>query len=120
MKRFILFTVLTAAFLTMSSTLLMAVNEPTSPSKPNATEVNIVGIHDDRFEPRTFNVPLGMNVTWLNYGTQIHTVTSNDGLFDSGDLVPGRGFSKTFTQPGTYRYFCRHHPEMWGVIIVGQ
>jgi plastocyanin len=39
-------------------------------------------------------------------------------LFDSGTLSPGDTFQHTFTDQGTYEYFCKIHPGMRGTIRV--
>ena len=64
-------------------------------------------------------------VTWTNKGRVPHTTTSGvdgkpDGLWDTKHLVRGESFSYAFTQPGTYRYFCRPHHGlgMKGVVVV--
>jgi hypothetical protein len=57
-------------------------------------------------------------VTWTNAGSRQHTVTADDGSFDSGRLDPGEQFSQTFDQPGTFTYFCGFHPEMQGSVVV--
>ena len=72
------------------------------------------------FKPQTINVAPGTTVHWVNYGKELHTVTSRDGLFDS-ELPPGASYSFTFHQPGTYHYFCRPHEKMGmvGTVVVG-
>jgi plastocyanin len=83
------------------------------------TEAWRVAINDNYFEPRTLEVPVGATVTWTNYGGNAHTVTSYRGLFDSGELKYGATFSRTFSEPGSYHYNCKLHPnEMGGAIIV--
>jgi hypothetical protein len=57
-------------------------------------------------------------VTWTNTGQRTHTVSADDGSFDSGRLDPGETFSHTFTEPGTFSYHCGFHPEMLGTITV--
>jgi plastocyanin len=49
-----------------------------------------------------------------------HTATSTKKprLFDSGTLDTDDKFSRVFTAPGTYEYFCAVHPHMTGQIIV--
>ena len=59
-------------------------------------------------------------MTWTNTGSRPHTVTADDGSFDSGRLDPGEQFSQTFDQPGTFTYHCGFHPEMQGSIVVGR
>jgi plastocyanin len=39
-------------------------------------------------------------------------------MFDSGDIAPGETFSYTFTEAGTFDYFCTPHPWMMGTVIV--
>jgi plastocyanin len=64
----------------------------------------------------------GTTVTWHNNDAVRHTVTSDTGLFD-GNLPGGADFQFTFSQPGTYPYYCKPHggpggKGMSGVIIV--
>src|SRR5215208_435132 len=77
-----------------------------------------VSVVDFAFEPGTVSVPAGATVTWTNTGSRPHTVTADDGSFDSGRLDPGEQFSQTFDQPGTFAYHCGFHPEMQGSIAV--
>lgn len=86
-----------------------------------ATTTIRIGAADNYFEPGTVNVQPGTTVRWVNNGKHKHTVTSNDDLWDSGDLAPGATYSVTFTRPGTYYYYCRHHTndKMQGTIVVG-
>ncbi len=72
------------------------------------------------FSPATVTIPVGTTVTWVNRTSVIHTVTSRTGAFDSGDVPPGREFKYTFTQAGTYDYYCRYHAAMSGRIVVEQ
>jgi len=77
-----------------------------------------VEIGDSAFSPATLTIGVGDTVTWRNADDRPHTVTSNDGAFDSGNLDEGQGFSFTFTEPGTYTYLCEYHSEMQATIIV--
>jgi plastocyanin len=77
-----------------------------------------VQVIDFAFEPGTLTVPAGATVTWTNAGSRPHTVTADDGSFDSGRLDPGEQFSQTFDQPGTFAYHCGFHPDMQGSIVV--
>jgi plastocyanin len=64
---------------------------------------------DNFFAPASTTIQVGETVTWTNSGQVIHTVTANDGSFDSGNLNPGQSFNHTFTQPGTFPYYCQPH-----------
>src|SRR5215207_5859665 len=84
-------------------------------AQQDASPVQVV---DFAFEPGMLTVPAGATVTWTNAGSRTHTVTADDGSFDSGRLDPGEQFSQTFDQPGTFTYFCGFHPEMQGSVVV--
>jgi amicyanin len=77
-----------------------------------------VAIADFAFEPATLTITAGDTVTWTNEDAMVHTATSVDGSFDSGDLDQGESYSLTFTTPGTYAYLCTPHPTMTGRIVV--
>jgi YVTN family beta-propeller protein len=66
----------------------------------------------------TLRVKAGQTVTWTNRDSVPHTVTSDDGLWDSSDIAPGKGFSRRFDVPGTYAYHCGIHPSMQATVIV--
>lgn len=57
-------------------------------------------------------------VLWTNDDTTEHTVTADDGSFDSGPISPGDNFDNTFDTPGDFGYHCSIHPFMTGVVIV--
>ncbi len=85
------------------------------PPPPAAGDVNIV---DRSFQPASLTVGVGGTVTWANNDGDEHTVTANDGLFDSGIFGGGATYSRTFGSAGTYAYFCIIHPDMTGTITV--
>jgi len=75
--------------------------------------------------PNTFTVAINNQVTWRNDDTAAHTVTSGDptngadGLFDSSLIASGSLFSFTFSNSGTFPYYCTLHPWMTGTIVAG-
>jgi predicted secreted protein with PEFG-CTERM motif len=78
------------------------------------------------FDPANAEVTPGTEVEWTNDDTASHTVTSgspNDNttgtVFDSGLVKAGGDFKFTFTDAGTYNYFCQVHPWMTGMVTVG-
>jgi len=92
-----------------------------SQSGSATTDVTVVKIPSGgTFTPEEITVVIGVNntVTWTNNDLIMHTVTSDTGLFDSGDLKPGASWSFTFNQPGTYSYRCSIHSWMLGVANV--
>jgi plastocyanin len=77
-----------------------------------------VAIRDFAFSPASLTVAVGTTVTWTDDDTATHTVTADDGSFDSRNLSSGGTFSRTFTASGTYAYHCAIHSSMKGTIVV--
>lgn len=75
-------------------------------------------IVDFGFQPSPITVNVGTTVTWTNTGSASHTVTADDGSFDSGTLSSGSTFSQPFTKAGTYAYHCKIHSSMTATVIV--
>lgn len=74
-------------------------------------------IVDRAFQPKRIEIGQGTRVKWVNKGDEVHTVTSNTGLFDSGSLAPGDSFAKRFKDTGVFRFHCEEHPEMRGKVL---
>jgi len=79
---------------------------------------NQVTIANFKFTPSTLTIKVGSSVTWINNDAATHTATSNNSVFDSGDLPTGKSFTYKFNAVGTYPYICIYHPEMVATIIV--
>src|SRR5829696_7831253 len=78
-----------------------------------------VDIEDFYFEPADVAIQPGDTIMWVNRGNTPHTVTSDDGQFDSEVLNPGESFMFTFPEAGTFNYHCEIHPFMTGSVTVG-
>jgi plastocyanin len=68
--------------------------------------VDMVGLS---FTPTVVHVSPGATVVWTNSSPVAHTVTADDGSFDSGSVDPDSTFSTLFDTPGTYQYYCVPH-----------
>ena len=93
---------------------------PAETAAPAPNSTTTVNIHDLTFDPAALNVAPGTTVTWTNNDTVAHTVTADDGLFDSGVLEPGQSYSTWLGGSGTVTYHCEIHPDMKGSIVVGE
>ncbi|MGH2618669.1 MAG: plastocyanin/azurin family copper-binding protein, partial [Thermomicrobiales bacterium] len=84
-------------------------------------ETGTVTIHEDQFAflPSQITVPAGTTVVWINDEAAKHTATADDDQFDSGDQSLGVSYSYTFSEPGSYPYFCRYHGDAGGVGMAG-
>lgn len=77
-----------------------------------------VTIDNFSFTPKEITVSKGTTVTWINNDDVPHTVVSTDKKFRSKALDTDEKFSFTFSDSGTYAYFCSVHPVMTGKVIV--
>jgi len=75
------------------------------------------------YDPQVVDTTIGTTVAWDNTDSTVHTVTSGeapeaDGIFDSEMMTAGDMFEFTFTEAGSYNYYCTFHPWMVGTINV--
>jgi plastocyanin len=82
-----------------------------------------VTVVDSAYQPREVEVSPGTTVVWQQEGELPHTVTADDGSFDSGTMGQGDTYTRTFPQAGTFPYYCEFHGApggqgMAGVVIV--
>jgi plastocyanin len=70
------------------------------------------------FAPKSIEVTAGTTVVWTNQDQLVHTITADDGSWDSGEIRPGTTWSRTFDKPGSYAFHCTPHPFMTGVVVV--
>jgi plastocyanin len=75
-------------------------------------------IEDFVFLPGRLEISVGTTIVWTNRGQVTHTVTAEDGSFDSGNIDPGQHRGLTFARAGTFPFHCTPHPFMKGVIVV--
>ena len=89
-----------------------------APSAPaNAEGATIVRIANLSFGG-ALHVRAGTRVRWVNGDQLQHTVTADDGSFESGLIEPNQVFERVFDKPGDYPYHCTPHPFMQGHVIV--
>ncbi len=87
-----------------------------------------VSVGDNFYSPPTVTISVGDSVTWTNNGQAPHTVTADNGSFDSSPscpdnfdtcMQPGDTYSHTFNTAGTFGYFCKVHGQsMSGTVVV--
>lgn len=82
-----------------------------------------VRVVDLAYEPDEVVVRPGEAVAFTNDGDVAHTVTGDDGEFDSGEQLPGETFRFLTDDdtPAEISYHCEVHPdEMKGSIVVAR
>ena len=76
-------------------------------------------INDDNYTPANVTIDPGQSVGWSNNGQNRHSVTADNGSFDSSPscstsnqnacMAPEATFEHTFNASGTFGYYCRIH-----------
>jgi len=124
LKKIIVLGALGAAIVVLAfASIAAAQSDPDQSSSDQDTPMQdtvTVSIEDDAFDPATNSIAPGTTVTWVNNEEEPHTVTADNGLFDSGRLDPGASYSVWFDGSGTVAYHCTPHPYMTGSLVVGE
>ena len=85
----------------------------------NPAGITQVTIRLVKFSPATIEIKTGQTVEWTNDDLTPHTVTSQGaGDLNSGSIDAGTSWRHTFTQAGSFQYYCAFHPEMKGRVVV--
>jgi plastocyanin len=92
--------------------------EPTPDASAGGRDTVTAAVEDFRFQPVRLDIAAGTTIVWTNNGQVEHTVSAEDGSFDSGLIKPGGRRSLTFARAGTFPFHCTPHPFMRGVIVV--
>ncbi|MBI4872650.1 MAG: hypothetical protein HY814_13905 [Candidatus Riflebacteria bacterium] len=82
-----------------------------------------VSVQDYQFNPQELYVSVGTEVVWTWRGTHPHSVTADDGSFDSGEPQTQGEFRHVFESTGTFDYYCKVYGDpgrqgMWGTVTV--
>ena len=108
---------------------VVVVKPGAQPSKAVRVQAVDPGFTGDklRFDPPRLSVAAGTTLLVANVGGKPHSLTADDGSFDSGIVDPGpeggrfagKNASVTLTKPGTFGFHCEIHPAaMKGVVTV--
>ncbi len=85
----------------------------------NTTSIVIKNI---AYHPQFDTVAVGSTVSWANTDAITHTVTSDSGVFNSGNITAGQTYKRTFSTAGVFPYHCLYHGSpgagMYGILVV--
>lgn len=96
---------LAARVLLVGSLLLGGMVAVPAVAQEPAAEVDVVNVD---YEPADVTIELGEVVRWT-FVEGTHTVTADDGRFDSGTQTSNTTFDVTFNATGTFEYYCAIH-----------
>jgi plastocyanin len=104
-----------AGLIFMVMIVLLGCSKSKDTTTPGANEVLIQSF---AFSPSTITVSVNTTITWTNKDAAAHTVTSDNGLFDSGNMNTDATYTHQFTTAGTFPYHCTYHSSMLAKVIV--
>lgn len=81
-----------------------------------------VRIEGYKFLPDEVAIKVGDSVRWTNHEkrTSHSVVFPREGGLESERMFPQESWQRRFEKPGRYDYHCGPHPEMKGVVVVGE
>jgi plastocyanin len=83
-----------------------------------SAQANEVVIEDFAYSPTPLRTRAGATITVTNADDAPHTLTADNGQFDTGDLDRGDRDTITIERTGRVRYHCEIHDYMRGTIEV--
>jgi plastocyanin len=104
-----------------------AVDGPPATATKKATKTTKLYDVAPGFDPTTLTVKPGTKLVWKaeRSNTTEHTVTLDKSaapkkakFFDSGDIGPGKSYSRTLTVKGSYLLYCKIHGGMFQTVKV--
>jgi plastocyanin len=100
------------------SAALLAALIPAPVQATDAAAPVTVHIRDDKFVPAAVTIATGGKIVFINDDDDAHTVTADDGSWDSEGLNQGQQWSRAFPKVAKIAYHCTVHPFMKGTIVV--
>ena len=89
---------------------------------PGASALQGQQIEHFKFHPADMRVSPGETIRVVNFDGRLfgipHSLTSNQGHFDTGVFFNGHRDVVAPTTPGKYRFFCKVHTFMHGTLYV--
>jgi plastocyanin len=80
-------------------------------------KTHVVLIDGTQYAPARIEVAVGDTVVWKNRDPFPHTVTAQDGSFDSHPIGADRSWKLKVRRAGVLPYICTLHPNMKGEIV---
>lgn len=118
-----------AAVLVAAGTAWAVDGPPAAAAKKKRLPTKTTKLYDvaPGFDPTTISVKAGTKLVWKSEKTNTteHTVTLDKSaapkkarFFDSGDIGPGKSYSRKLTVKGSYLLYCKIHGGMFQTVKV--
>lgn len=86
----------------------------------HSSKVEKVAIKNFLFAPAELTASVGDKLAVTNDDSAPHSLTADDGTFDTGTLAKGADKTVTLEKAGTFAFHCTIHPYMKGTVTVSQ
>jgi plastocyanin len=107
-----------ALFLVFATFHVCYAQSAAAPATGQASEKVVVTIDNFKFDPKEVKVKAGATIVWTNSRGR-HTVTSEDGSFNSPTLIAGESYEYKFEKPGVFPFYCMFHGSRGGKNMAG-
>jgi len=84
-----------------------------------APKVHTITLQQLGFGPVPSGLRVGDTIEWVNNDVLLHSATARDNSFDV-ELKPKARVRMVLKKAGTFAFFCRYHPGMTGMLVVGK
>jgi plastocyanin len=85
-----------------------------------SNEDNVIYITAEGYDNQDYWVGKTIPVTWINIDNEIHTVTDDNGEFDSGIITPGGSFTTSFPHAGVWTYHDQYSKATGMIEVTGR
>jgi plastocyanin len=88
---------------------------------PTKNAITIIHIQNNSFVPENLAALPGTGITWINDDKTVHSLkmSSSEGGFNSGEIMPGTTYSYTFGKwEGIYTITDPNYPGMKGTVTI--
>ena len=98
--------------------LLAACGSDATPAASGSKHEVVIDGFD--FSPKELRLHVGDQLTVRNGDAATHTLTADDGSFDTGQLAKGKTKVLTLDEAGSFSYHCAIHTYMHGTVTVSK
>lgn len=80
-----------------------------------------ITLTDHRYDPDEIHIDHGETLNVINATNEAHTLTADDGSFDTGEVGPGEEVALEVTSDvavGANSFHCSYHSDMRGTLVV--
>jgi plastocyanin len=110
--------VVIGAVLVVAGIVLIVIDRLNDPDDAGESSAATVVAKDVAYDPDTVHVSAGETLSFRNEDNTTHTLTADDGQFDTGEVPAGGASVIVIAGPGPISFHCEIHASMTGTVDV--